>query len=186
MASYLGLELLEGALALLAELLDLLGSLVLGLLQPPCLACGITQKSRWSYQFNLANQPSARWPSITQSANSHKNYLLHLSCSLNGHKQGIQRLIWFISRVMEDWLVFTFFHHIMWPTHNGDGGYGSTGAGWWKNRSYFSPCHFQLDFCFWKWNLRLRASATFSAAFFSAASNCWIPCVWLAIISKLL
>lgn len=30
-------------------------------------------------------------------------------------------------------------------------------------------------------NLRFLASETFSAARFSAANNCWIPCVWLAI-----
>lgn len=30
-------------------------------------------------------------------------------------------------------------------------------------------------------NLRLRASDTFSAALFSAARSCWMPCVWLAI-----
>lgn len=31
--------------------------------------------------------------------------------------------------------------------------------------------------------LRLRASPTLSAAFFSAANNCWMPCVLLAIIA---
>lgn len=35
----------------------------------------------------------------------------------------------------------------------------------------------------WMFYLRLRASPTLSAAFFSAANNCWIPCVLLAILN---
>lgn len=31
---------------------------------------------------------------------------------------------------------------------------------------------------------RLRASATFSAALFSACSSCWIPCDWLAMLEQ--
>lgn len=31
---------------------------------------------------------------------------------------------------------------------------------------------------------RLRASATFSAALFSACSSCWMPCDWLAILEQ--
>lgn len=33
--------------------------------------------------------------------------------------------------------------------------------------------------------IRFLASATFSAARFSAVNNCWIPCVWLAIFTNI-
>jgi len=85
---------------------------------------------------------------------------------------------------MEVRLVFTFFHHIMWPTHNGDYGGGGVVK---KAQLLFRPAVSAnwSENTFWKMeNSRLRASATFSAAFFSAASNCWIPCVWLAMISN--
>lgn len=48
----LGLELFEGAFTLLTELLNLLSSLILGLLQSPCLACN-SSKDFSSYQYLL-------------------------------------------------------------------------------------------------------------------------------------
>lgn len=43
------------------------------------------------------------------------------------------------------------------------------GSWWLSGRAFYS---------------RLRASATFSAALFSACSSCWIPCDWLAMLDK--
>lgn len=44
----------------------------------------------------------------------------------------------------------------------------------------FPNCVACLEDCY----SRFLASDTFSAALFSAAKSCWIPCVWLAILAK--